>query len=426
MLLLSLATLVAPGTAHAQDDDSDALSDQTEQGVFGVLEVADQPVEGVAVRVARDGGEVGTARSASDGTWRVGLPEAGTYQVELITDTLPADVELRDPDDNLLDRVRVSPGRDQRVRFAFAEENERSSGSTVMPRLINTAWNGLKFGLVVALCSIGLSLVFGTTGLVNFAHAELITFGALAAWFFNSPTVGPQVVFLIAAPLAVVVSGGVGAGLHTGLWRSLERRRVGLVSLMIVSIGLGFLARYGFAVVFGNSPRTYDEYAAQSPWSWGALVFPPKDLVIIPLCVLVLLVVALALQRSRLGIAIRAVSDNRDLAESSGIDVQQTVLVVWVLAAGLAGLGGLVFGLTQAVQWDMGFRLLLIVFAAVILGGLGSAYGPMIGGLVVGFAGEMSTLFFSAEFQDAFALGALILVLLVRPQGILGLRERVG
>ncbi len=418
-------TLIVSGTAIAQDDvDDGLLTDDTEQGVFGTLESVGEGVEGVVIQVSRDGTEVGTAVSAGDGTWRVGVPDAGVYQVELVVETLPEGVELRDPDDNVRERIRVSPNRDQRVRFAFDEERERPS--TVIPRLANTSWNGLKFGLVVALCSVGLSLVFGSTGLVNFAHAELVTFGALAAWFFNSPTVGPQVAFVVAAPLAVVVAGGVGAGLRTGLWRPLERRRVGLISLMIVSIGLGFLARYGFAVVFGSSPRTYNEFAAQRPWSWGPLVFPPKDLVIIPLCAVVLVLFAIALQRSRLGTAIRAVSDNRDLAETSGIDVQRTVLVVWVLGAGLAGLGGVVFGLTQAVQWDMGFRLLLIIFAAVILGGLGSAYGPMIGGLVIGFAGELSTLWVSAEFRVAFALAALIVVLLVRPQGILGVRERVG
>ncbi|MPY92475.1 MAG: branched-chain amino acid ABC transporter permease, partial [Acidimicrobiia bacterium] len=123
---------------------------------------------------------------------------------------------------------------------------------------------------------------------------------------------------------------------------------------------------------------------------------------------------------------IRAVSDNRDLAESSGIDVQRVVLTVWVAGSALAGFGGLVLAVTQSVQWDMGWSLLLTIFAGVILGGLGSVYGPIIGGLVVGMAAEVSTLWFSAEFKTAFALGALILVLLVRPQGILGVRQRIG
>jgi branched-chain amino acid transport system permease protein len=132
------------------------------------------------------------------------------------------------------------------------------------------------------------------------------------------------------------------------------------------------------------------------------------------------------LQRTRTGKAIRAVSDNRDLAESSGIDVSRVILNVWLLAGGLAALGGVFFGLAQLVSWDMGFRLLLLMFAAVILGGLGTAYGVIAGSLVVGIVAQVSTLWFPVELQNAWALLVLILVLLVRPQGIFGQRERVG
>ena len=122
----------------------------------------------------------------------------------------------------------------------------------------------------------------------------------------------------------------------------------------------------------------------------------------------------------------RAVADNKDLAESSGIDVERVILATWVLAGGLAALGGVLYGLTQEVVWDMGFTLLLTMFAAVILGGLGSAYGAMAGGLVIGVASELSTYWIEVEFKVVVSLMILILVLLFRPQGILGIRERVG
>ena len=122
----------------------------------------------------------------------------------------------------------------------------------------------------------------------------------------------------------------------------------------------------------------------------------------------------------------RAVSDNRDLAESSGIDVNRVVTIVWAGGAGLAGLGGVIFGLSQSVQWDMGFRLLLVMFAAVILGGLGSVYGPILGGLLIGIVFEVSSFWFPVEFKLAWALAVLIGVLLVRPQGLLGRNERIG
>jgi branched-chain amino acid transport system permease protein len=132
------------------------------------------------------------------------------------------------------------------------------------------------------------------------------------------------------------------------------------------------------------------------------------------------------LRRTRAGKAIRAVSDNRDLAESSGIDVSRVIFNVWLLAGGLAALGGVFFGLAQLVSWDMGFKLLLLMFAAVILGGLGTAYGVIAGSLVVGIVAQVSTIWLPVELQNAWALVVLIFVLLVRPQGIFGQRERVG
>jgi branched-chain amino acid transport system permease protein len=122
----------------------------------------------------------------------------------------------------------------------------------------------------------------------------------------------------------------------------------------------------------------------------------------------------------------RAVSDDTDLAESSGINVNRIILITWVLAGGLAALGGVFFGLNEAVQWDMGFKLLLLIFAAVVLGGLGTAYGAMVGGFVVGVAVEMSTLVFPNELKAAVGLAVLIVMLLIKPQGLLGSKERIG
>jgi branched-chain amino acid transport system permease protein len=122
----------------------------------------------------------------------------------------------------------------------------------------------------------------------------------------------------------------------------------------------------------------------------------------------------------------RAVADDSDLAESSGINVNRIILITWILAGSLAALGGIFLGLNDAVQWDMGFKLLLLIFAAVVLGGLGTAYGAMVGGFVVGIAVDMSTLIFPNELKAAVGLGLLIVILLVKPQGLLGTKERIG
>jgi branched-chain amino acid transport system permease protein len=122
----------------------------------------------------------------------------------------------------------------------------------------------------------------------------------------------------------------------------------------------------------------------------------------------------------------RAVADDADLAESSGINVDRIILITWTLAGGLAALGGVFFGLNQAIQWDMGFKLLLLIVAAVVLGGLGTAYGAMVGGFIVGITVEMSTLIFPNELKTAVGLVLLIVILLVKPQGLLGRKERIG
>jgi len=140
----------------------------------------------------------------------------------------------------------------------------------------------------------------------------------------------------------------------------------------------------------------------------------------------VLVLVGIFLQRARLGTAIRAVSDNRDLAESSGIDVQRVILTVWILSGALAGLGGLLLGLTETVSWNMGQRVLLVMFAAVVLGGLGTTFGAMAGGLLVGIVSDLSTFWLDSDLKIVVALAALVVVLLFRPTGIFGVRERTA
>jgi len=161
-------------------------------------------------------------------------------------------------------------------------------------------------------------------------------------------------------------------------------------------------------------------------WGLGPVSLAPKDFAIIGICVVALVGVALVLQRTRLGTSMRAVADNKELAEASGIDVQRVILAVWVGGGALSALAGVLYALTEQAQWDIGLRLLLLMFAAVVLGGLGTAYGPMLGGLVIGVTSEVSTFWFPTDFKVVFALGVLIVVLLFRPQGILGVRERVG
>lgn len=196
--------------------------------------------------------------------------------------------------------------------------------------------------------------------------------------------------------------------------------------MMVVSIGLAFVLRYLFLIYFGSERKFFRDFRIQTNYDVGPLSLPPKDYFIIVFALTVLVTIGLLLQRTKLGTAMRAVADNRDLAESSGIDVRRTILAVWIAGSALAALGGIMLGITQQVSWQMGERQLLLIFAAVTLGGLGTAYGAMVGGLAIGIASEMSTLWLDNDLKFLVALTVLIIILIVRPQGVLGQRERFG
>ena len=418
-----LAGLISP--ASAQEEGASFVGTLTAATEEGGEKVA---VEGAVITVVDlDGNELGVATTAADGTWAVDGLAAGTYVVSIDPDSLPDGTTLNNPDRASLE-LDLGATQNRTVLFAVAQGDAGAGagGDSFFDRAARLAVQGLIFGLIIAMCSIGLSLIFGTTGLVNFAHGELVTFGALVALFFNDPdTFGLPM--LLAAPLAVIASAGAGWANEAGLWRPLRNRGTGLIAMMVVSIGLSIVLRYIYLYIAGGRRVAYTDYAVQRDGlELGPVTIVPRELWIIGLAVLVLVLVALAVQRTRMGKAMRAVSDNRDLAESSGIDVERVIMVVWISGAALAGLGGIFFGLNQGVSWDMGFELLLLMFASVTLGGLGTAYGPLFGSLIVGMFINLSTLWVAPELKNIGALVILVVILLVRPQGLFGQRERIG
>jgi branched-chain amino acid transport system permease protein len=196
--------------------------------------------------------------------------------------------------------------------------------------------------------------------------------------------------------------------------------------MMIVSIGIAIFVRFFIQFRYGAQPKSYREFSSQRNLSW--LPVTPRDLFGAFVSLIMLGGVAYMLMRTRTGKAIRAVSDNPELSSSSGINTDRIILFVWVLGGGLAGLSGVLFGLDEQVQWNMGSRLLLLMFAAITLGGLGRPFGALVGSLVVGMMVQLWAWLFSdyTDLKNVGALLALILILLVRPQGILGKKERVG
>jgi neutral amino acid transport system permease protein len=447
--LIGVSALAAPASAQ---DDTDPAEGATES-IGGTLKGRDEtgsrfPVEGVTLIVRdADGTEVGAAVSDAAGMWRIPLPSSGLYDVELEVATLPEGLELRNPDNNPLTAIEVQTNTDKNTLFPFGER-VFSDDNTV--KWIQLLVDGIKLGLIIAMCSIGLSLIFGTTGLTNFAHGESVTFGAMMAFMFHM-VYGAAADFaffglfniwsngrlfgipgtnslIFAGFVAVILSGIAGWLFNEFVWKRLRNRGASLISALVVSIGLSIFFRYVFLFQFAGRARFYRDFQVQSTISFRWFSIAPKDLFIIFFSIFILTCVGLALQKTRAGKAMRAVADNRDLAESSGIDVESVIKWVWITGSALAGLGGVLFGSTENVNWEMGFRLLLLMFAGVTLGGLGTAYGALFGSLLVGIFIQLITWpeWFPSDMKNVGALGALVLILLIRPQGLLGRSERIG
>jgi branched-chain amino acid transport system permease protein len=432
LLLGVLVVLVAPSLAAAQDAPGSTTTSAPASGgprIVATLTAGDdeEPIEGVVMIVTLDGDEIGQGTSDEDGVVAVEVPGEGQYVVTLDEETLPDGVGFEaDAPTELKPRVQASGDRSVIFRLTADGQTEAAAPSQ-LERVGNLTASGLRFGLVIALAAVGLSLVFGTTGLTNFAHGELIAFGAIVAWYLNSDTGGLGLPLAIATVGAIVAGALFGASFELGVYRPLRRRGMPVVSQMVVSIGLAFALRYLFSIVFGAGAQQFSQFAAQAPTvDLGPISLRPKDVVIILVASLCLVAVGLFLQRARLGTAIRAVSDNRDLSVASGIDDNRVVLVVWLMAGAMAGLSGVMLGTTEFIGWNMGQRVLLVMFAAVLLGGLGTTFGAMFGGIFVGVVSDLSTLWLDADLKIVVALATLVAVLLVRPQGVFGVRARTA
>ncbi len=430
LLTPGLTTMTgAQESGSTPDSESEGGSGDTlepgDEGVRGTLvnpEDDGAPVVGVEILVSTSAGEkVGIAVSGDDGTYALVLPGEGEYTAQLLVDSLPDGVVLTDPEKTTL-TFTARPGQQKPLLFPFGEDTRNAT--TWVDRVIPLTIDGIRLGLLLAMTAIGLSLIYGTTGITNFAHGEMVTFGALMAWFFNQ-SLGIQLI--PAALLAFLLSGLAGAGLEKGVWKPLRHRGASLFGLMVVSFGLSILAQHVFLYFFGSRTKPYSDYALQPGGvSIGSATVPPKTFAVIIISVIVLGAVGLFLSRARFGKAMRAVADNAPLASSSGIDTDRVVLWVWIGGSALAGFGGVLYSTTQQVSFQQGQTLLLLMFAGITLGGLGTAYGAAIGCFLLGLFLQLSTLVIPTSIKNVGALAVLILVLLFKPEGLFGRRERVG
>lgn len=414
-LLFGALILQSASAAPAQADE---VGTEYDFYFAGNVKYDSEPLEGVNITV--DGnGYTADVDTDAEGKWKIGVPEKGTYTVTLDEETLPKGVIVAEGSASVEAEIKLT---NSKIVNYFLGEGVRVTVS-FWDQLAERIVNGLNFGLLLALAAIGVSLVFGTTGLSNFAHGEMVTFGAVMALMFTTLQL-PLWVALIAA---VIMSGVFGLVLDAGLWKPLRRKGVGIVQVMIVSIGLSLLVRYVFLYFIGGGTYQLPGAGEANITLFGSVALSVTDMVSMGTSIIVLLGVAWWLVKTRTGKATRAISDNASLAAASGIDVDRVIRIVWILSGSLAGLAGILWAYFRpGIKWDMGTQILLLVFAAVTLGGLGTAFGALIGALVIGLLVEISTLWIPSDIKYVGALVVLIGVLLVKPQGILGRKERIG
>ena len=419
MIIFAFITMLVGVGLAVTPASADAVGEEFKDAVTGNVRIDGEPIENVRI-VVDGGGYVAETVTDERGRWFIGVPQPGIYNVTLDESTLPEGIAVVEGGATQV----VEFGRSDRVVKNFFIGEASFNQVSILDQVVSRVIYGINFGLMLGLAAVGLSLVFGTTGLSNFAHGEMVTFGAVATFMLSS-VVGLPI--WLAIPIGVALSAGFGWTLDAGLFRPVRKKGLGIVQLMIVSIGLSLMLRYIIQFFFGGGTQQLPGFDSPKIPLFGAVALSATDIASMLISITVFAAFAYWLLRTKTGKATRAISDNPDLAAASGIDVDKVIRIVWIVAAGMAGLAGVLWAYFRpGIKWDMGTQILLLIFAAVVLGGLGTAFGALVGALIVGILIETSGLLIPADLKYVGALVVLILVLLVRPQGLLGRKQRVG
>ncbi|WP_225334576.1 branched-chain amino acid ABC transporter permease [Halomicrobium urmianum] len=319
-------------------------------------------------------------------------------------------------------------------------------GALTISSLASMALDGLLVGLAVGLAGIGLSMTYSILDFANFAHGDTVTAGAFVGWVAAYVAAGigtgasladlvmfdtGQQLSVTLTPVAVLVGLVVAAAGTVAVALLIDRlayrpmRDAGSISLLIASIGVALALRYVVAFLFGTQSSGVASQGFRlillNPAGQQPVAITDNELALLAISLALMLGIHLLLQRTKLGKAMRAMADNEDLARVTGIPTERVIRLTWILGGALAGVAGYLLVLESGtISFNFGWILLLLIFAAVILGGIGSIYGAMAGGVVIGLVDSMALIWLPSGLTRAAAFLALIVVLLVRPEGIFG------
>jgi len=287
-----------------------------------------------------------------------------------------------------------------------------------MDFLLQSILNGILAGCIYALFAMGLTLIYGVLNFVNFAHGELIMWGAYFLYFLmGKPFELPLPAALIPALLLTII---LGIGMDYLVFKPL--RTANRLTLLIAALGLSFLLRNGAQLLWGAELRTYGFEIKRGLRVLGMSITLNQVAIILTAMVCIVFVYLL-FHRSRVGKSMRAVSDNLELARVVGIDSKHTIQFAWGIASILAGVGGILLALDTNLQPGMGLINLVKAFAATLLGGVGNIWGALLGGIVIGLAENLGVLVISPGYKDAIAFGIMVVMLLIRPSALFGSQE---
>lgn len=275
---------------------------------------------------------------------------------------------------------------------------------------------GTVLGGILTLGAIGASLVFGILRFAHFAHGDLMTLGAYGALMAAPLFAAAGLPVTLLLPVGMAAAIAVALAVDRAVYRQL--RRANPVILLISSYGIGMAMRALVQLIWGPDIRTYDQ-GIQMPYRVAGLVIKPDHIVILAVCIVLVIGVHLFLSRTRMGKAMRAMADNIDLALVSGIPADRVVVWTWAIAGALAGAGGVLLGIDTQLRPEMGHIMLLPIFAGAILGGFGKPYGAIVGAMALGIVTEVSTMVIDPAYKQAVAFVVLIVMLIIRPEGLL-------
>ena len=305
--------------------------------------------------------------------------------------------------------------------------------------MIEQFGNGLLLGIIISVASVALSLLYGVTRIVNFAHGEIIALGAIMTLFFSNP-IDSRVLFLdrysplgmnftFSIIISIIICGIFGGLLEIFLFKPLRKSEVGNIAVLVVTIGLSIFFRHIY-LLFATGQVQNFPLDLERRQTYLFFDMTPRNFQVLIAGLAVMIFIGLFLSYTKIGKAMRAVRDSNELANISGINSDNIILFTWVSSSMLAGLAGIFQAIINDVRYNMGFLILLLIFAGTVLGGIGTSFGAMVGGLLIGIFVQVSVALpfmeGHTEAKNAVALAIMILILLFRPQGIFGQKERIS